>query len=323
MKIAVRYSVMVGLLWAIRGLLPAVSQANPQTKEVAFTIDDLPVVTYGIDDTAYQRNLTTRLVTALQRNGIPAIGFVNERKLHNNGQIDKFRVSLLDQWLDHGLELGNHSYSHPDYNDIFCNIYTADIVQGEPILKELLGRRGKELRYFRHPYLHVGNTKAKADSLSKFLEGRNYIVAPVSIDNDDYLFAVVYKRASVKKDSALMLQVGNDYISYLERKLKYYEKQAAALFGRNIKQTLLFHASELNSRYIDSLINMFKRNGYTFVSLGEALRDPAYQTEVTKYGKWGISWLDRWALSAGKAGEFFAGEPPTPAYIESLAKQKE
>ena len=320
MKIAVRYSVMLGLLWAIRGMLPAVSQANPQTKEVAFTIDDLPVVTYGIDDTTYQRNLTTRLVTTLQRNGIPAIGFVNERKLHNNGQIDKFRVSLLDQWLDHGLELGNHSYSHPDYNDIFCNIYTADIVQGEPILKELLGRRGKELRYFRHPYLHVGNTKAKADSLSKFLKGRNYVVAPVSIDNDDYLFAVVYKRASVKKDSALMLQVGNDYISYLERKLKYYEKQATALFGRNIKQTLLFHASELNSRYIDSLINMFKHNGYSFISLGLALQDPAYQTEVTKYGKWGISWLDRWALSAGKAGEFFADEPQTPAYIESLAK---
>jgi peptidoglycan/xylan/chitin deacetylase (PgdA/CDA1 family) len=320
MKMVLRYCAVMGLLLAPLGFLSGSSQANAQTKEVAFTIDDLPVVTYGIDDTTYQRNLTTRLVTALQRNGIPAIGFVNERKLHNNGQIDKFRVSFLDQWLDHGLDLGNHSYSHPDYNDLSCSAYTADIVRGEPVLKELLGRRGKVLRYFRHPYLHVGNTKAKADSLSKFLAGRNYIVAPVSIDNDDYLFAVVYKRASVKKDSALMLQVGNDYISYLEQKLKYYEKQAAALFGRNIKQTLLFHASELNSRYIDSLIAMFKRNGYSFISLGQALQDPAYQTKVTKYGKWGISWLDRWALSAGKGGEFFADEPLTPAYIEAMAK---
>jgi peptidoglycan/xylan/chitin deacetylase (PgdA/CDA1 family) len=320
MKNAAQYCAIFGFLWAILGLLPAASQVNAQTKEVAFTIDDLPVVTYGIDDTTYQRNLTTRLVTALQRNGIPAIGFVNERKLYGDGQVDKFRVSLLEQWLDHGLDLGNHTYSHPDYNDVTYDAFAADIVRGEPVLKDLLGRRGKELKYFRHPYLHIGMTKAKADSLTGFLASRNYTVAPVSIDNDDYLFAVVYKKASVKKDSALMHRIGSDYIPYMERKLKYFEKEAAALFGRNIKQILLFHASELNSRYIDSLVAMFQRNGYSFVSLGQALQDPAYQTEITRYGKWGISWLDRWALSAGKTREFFADEPQTPEYIESMAK---
>jgi hypothetical protein len=45
------------------------------------------------------------------------------------------------------------------------------------------------------------------------------------------------------------------------------------------------------------------------------LQDEAYQTPITVYGKWGISWIDRWALSQGKKGDFFKGDPETPAYI--------
>ena len=106
----------------------------------------------------------------------------------------------------------------------------------------------------------------------------------------------------------------------MEAKVLYYEKQSDALFGRQIAQTLLIHASQLNADYIIKLAEMFERNGYEFVDLETALTDKAYDTPITKFGKYGISWIDRWALSQGKKGDFFKGDPETPNFIVDLSK---
>jgi peptidoglycan/xylan/chitin deacetylase (PgdA/CDA1 family) len=288
--------------------------------KVCFSYDDLPVVSYGIDDTVYQGELINKLVSLLNKNNIPAIGFANEIKMRNQAGEINFQVSLLSKWAGSGLDLGNHSYSHFDYNNLSCNEFTNDIIKGETILKRVLAANGKEVKYFRHPFLHVGNTKEKADSLSKFLLAHGYKTAPVTIDNEDYLFAVAYKRALQKQDSVLAGKIKADFIQYIELKVKYYEKQSTALFGRNISQILLVHASKLNADCVDALAEMFRTNNYTFVSMDEVLKDEAYNTPVTKFGEWGISWIDRWALSQGKKGDFFKDEPVTPDYIKELAK---
>lgn len=291
-----------------------------QQKQVCFSIDDLPVVSYGITDSVYQKNLFNKIVVTLKSNNVPAIGFVNEKKLYNKEQIIQYQVSLLKNWIASGLDLGNHTFSHPDYNNVSFQQYTGDIIKGEIITKKLLNDQGKQMKYFRHPFLHVGSTKAKADSLSEFLINHNYLIAPVTIDNEDYLFALAYKRTKEKNDTVLLKKIGHDYISYMEGKLKYYETQSNKIFGRNISQILLLHASSLNSDYLDALIALYKTNGYTFVSMDKALNDSAYSTPVTVFGRWGISWIDKWALSAGKKGDFFQEDPTTPDYISKLAE---
>jgi hypothetical protein len=65
---------------------------------------------------------------------------------------------------------------------------------------------------------------------------------------------------------------------------------------------------------------MFQKNNYDFISMDKTLEDDVYKTEITKFGNWGISWIDRWALSSGKKGDFFEGEPVTPDYIVRLSK---
>jgi peptidoglycan/xylan/chitin deacetylase (PgdA/CDA1 family) len=287
-----------------------------QKKQVCFSFDDLPVVNYGITDAGYQIKLMDKLILSLKKNKIPAIGFVNEQKLYDGQSKITFQVGLLNSWVDNGLELGNHTYSHSDYNRASFNEYAEDILKDETITKKILSEKGKLLKYFRHPYLHAGNTKAKADSLNDFLSKHGYTVAPVTIDNEDYLFALSYKRAHDKDDQKLMAQIGSDYISYMEKKVKYFEKQAKSLFGRNIRQILLIHASSLNADYVDALANMFRKNNYAFISMDKALGDKAYTSDITKYGDWGISWIDRWALSQGKKGDFFKGDPETPDYIK-------
>ena len=297
--------------------LLAASVASGQTKQLCVTVDDLPVVAYGISDTRYQREIVANLTRGLAKAGAPAIGFVNEQKLRDSTGLSPFRVSLLEQWLDAGLDLGNHTYSHPDINKITCVEYFADIVRGETVTKQLLQRRGKSLRYFRHPFLYLGSTKDVADSLSTFLAGRNYVTAPVTIDNDDYMFAAMYHRAYERRDTVDAKKIGREYIAYLEKKLQYYEQESMKLFGRPIAQVLLIHASRLNADHIGQLLSMITRNGYTFADLAAVLKDEAYRTPITVYKKYGISWLDRWAISAGKTGGFFKDEPDVPPYIRA------
>ena len=53
-----------------------------QKKQICFTFDDLPMVSYGINDTIFQEGLFDNLIGSLKSNEIPAIGFVNEQKLY-------------------------------------------------------------------------------------------------------------------------------------------------------------------------------------------------------------------------------------------------
>jgi peptidoglycan/xylan/chitin deacetylase (PgdA/CDA1 family) len=292
-----------------------------QKKQVCFSFDDMPVVSYGISDSVYQQQLMNKLVASLNRHNIPAIGFVNGKKLYDSNSTRlPFQTEILRSWLKNGLELGNHTYSHPDYNKQPFADFKNEIIKNELVLGDVLAEKGKSLHYFRHPFLHVGNTKEKADSLDAFLKEHGYRVAPVTIDNEDYLFAVAYKHASVKNDTVLMRQIRNDFVEYIEKKVAYYEKHSQALFGRYIPQILLLHTSLLNSDCVDLLATMFEKKLYKFISIDKALQDKAYQTPVTVYSDWGISWIDRWALSLGKKGDFFKDEPNTPEYIKTLAK---
>jgi peptidoglycan/xylan/chitin deacetylase (PgdA/CDA1 family) len=303
--------------------ISVIVSAYGQKKQVCFSVDDLPTVTYGISDSAFHQEVINKLITSFRKHTIPAIGFVNEVKLYRDGDQRKpipFQVNLLNRWVEAGLELGNHTFSHPDYNSTTLSEYSQNILKGELITRELLTRNGKSLTYFRHPFLHTGNSKEKSDSLNLFLAEHTYEVAPVTIDNEDYLFALAYHRANHKKDVNLVKQIKADYVHYMEQKLHYFERQAQRLFGRDIKQILLLHASLLNADAMDSLASMFVRNGYEFISMEEALKDKAYATEITRYGNWGISWLDRWALSQGKKGDFFEGDPTTPDYIKKMTE---
>ena len=292
-----------------------------QKKQVCFTFDDLPVAALSFRSNEFQKTVTIKLLSAMKKHNIPVIGFVNEIKLFNSNKPDTSKINLLKMWLDAGMELGNHTFSHMDYHKVTTKKYFDDVLKGEKITKPLMASYGKSLRYFRHPYLHAGESKEKADSLNIYLKSIGYIVAPITIDNSDWIFSIAYDSAMVKKDTALMKSIGTTYINYMERKLKYFESQSIKLFGLNIRLILLVHANAINADYINELAKMYEMHNYEFISLIQTLEDKAYLTNITVFNRnWGISWLDRWALSIGKKGEFFKDEPTTPEYIMKLAK---
>jgi hypothetical protein len=108
----------------------------------------------------------------------------------------------------------------------------------------------------------------------------------------------------------------------MDRVLQFYEAQSITLLGRNIPQVLLLHANTLNADAFDALATGYEKRGYSFISLDQALRDRAYASPDRYVGSAGITWLHRWALTEGRRGAVFAGEPEVPAWIERAAASR-
>ncbi|HRK73847.1 MAG TPA: polysaccharide deacetylase family protein, partial [Rhodothermales bacterium] len=268
-----------------------------------------------IYDPDLMRDMTDRLVQCLAENQVPAIGFVNENKLYEKSILLPERVSLLQKWLSAGLELGNHTFSHVDYNNMTTAAFIADIQKGEIISRPLAEAVNRPYRFFRHPYLHRGNTPEKVVALTTYLKNNGYIEAPVTIDNGEWIFAHAYHRRMQERDSVAMRKIATDYIRYMEAKTLYFEEMARKMFGRAIPQILLLHANALNADHMDALLQMFRRLTYTFVPFEVALKDAAYLSEDTFSGRQGISWLHRWAKTANQPALYFEGEPMVPRHI--------
>lgn len=290
----------------------------PQNK-IAVTIDDLPLQRAALYTKELNEAVTKKLVENLSSQKVPVIGFVNEGKLFTKHKLDEYKVALLRQWLNAGFDLGNHSFSHKSANQITVDEYTRDILRGEPITKSLLKTYGKEMRYFRHPFLHTGLSLAKRDSINSFLSKHDYKIAPVTIDNSEWIYSAAYDKAIKEGKEEMMLKIGEDYLKYMKLKLEYWESQSIALFGRNISQTFLIHANALNSEYFDDLCDMIRGKNYEFVTLDEALKDEVYKSPDTFVKNNGISWLHRWAITQGKKKDFFGDEPESSKWVADYA----
>lgn len=314
LSVAVVALTVVLALVLLAVMLPAAPAAGQSPRTVAFTYDDLPANIYR-GDVSTMREVTDGLLAGFRRHGIPAIGFVNESKLFVDGTLEEERVALLQAWVEDGLELGNHSYSHPDINTTPLDEYEADVLKGERVTRALLSDAGLELRYFRHPFLHTGLESETRAAFEAFLEEHGYRIAPVTIDNQEWIFARAYDHAHLRGDSELKRRIATEYVAYMDSIFGYYEGQSRALLSYEIPQVLLLHANRLNAEAMDPLVAAIRARGYQFVTLDEALEDEAYRLPDEYVGRAGITWLHRWALTQGKRGEFFAGEPEVPSFV--------
>jgi len=290
-------------------LLIGTTDSDRHLRLVAVTFDDLPATAAAAEDIGGLRRLTQNLLTAVRRHNVPAVGFVNEGKLFAGGGeagIDA-HSRLLELWLDAGLELGNHTYSHRDLNRTPLEEFQADVLRGEVVTRRLMEAKGRRLRYFRHPFLRVGEELPKRRAFESFLARRGYIVAPVTVDNDEFVYAGAYDVARRRRDAAAATKIADDYLRYMAQVFSYFEDVSRRVVGREIPQVLLLHANTLNADHFGRVARMLAERGYRFVSLENALADPAYQRPDDFVGAPGNSWFNHWEITAGRA------PVPTPA----------
>jgi peptidoglycan/xylan/chitin deacetylase (PgdA/CDA1 family) len=285
-------------------LAAVILSAQQPARQVAITIDDLPAG--GAMDPSRWAAVNTDMLDALQAHRVPAVGFVNESKLHVNQRLDTARVSLLRAWLAAGQELGNHTFAHVSAHRTNVETYTAHILQGERVTRPLSAEYRMPLRYFRHPMLRTGRSLEFRDSVARFLSEHGYEVAPVTVDNEEWIYAAAYARSRAAGDSALVRRIIVDYHRHLDAAFTYSEELSRSLFGREIPLVLLLHVNELNAARLDAVLQRLVARGYRFVALERALSDSAYRSPDRYIGPIGPSWLIRWAATRGR------GVPPEP-----------
>lgn len=273
-------------------------------RSVAITIDDLPRGGDG-GPTNFQgiRDMTARLLGPLREQHIPLTAFVHAGVTRLAP--DELR-RILELWLDAGASLGNHTYSHASLNTTPVAEYERNILENEAILRPILEARGGKLVFFRYPFLQAGPTAESKLAIQTFLAEHGYRNAPVTFDNSDYMFARAFT------NPALAPRVRREYVPYLESVIAFFEQRSVEVAGREFPQILLLHASELNAQMMPSILDMFRRRGYTFVSLDQTLHDDVYALPENYVGGGGFSWIHRWAKAKGLPAR---GEPDEPEWV--------
>jgi peptidoglycan/xylan/chitin deacetylase (PgdA/CDA1 family) len=287
------------------------AQSLDKHRSVALTFDDLPEALDG--SLARMKRNTPELLRSLKLHNAPAIGFVNEGKLHTAGETDA-RIAVLKQWVDAGMILGNHTFSHARLFTTPLLKYEDDVIKGELITRRLMSGHEPYQLYFRHPYTSTGPNKDVKAAFENFLRERGYKVAPFTIENSDYIFNRLYVDARRDKDEAMMDRLRKAYLEFNDAQFEFFERLSNEMFGRDINQVLLIHANDINADCLDQMLKKLEARGYRFVTLDQALEDKAYLTKDDYIGPNGPSWMHRWTVSLGMKMKL-KEEPDPPKWV--------
>jgi peptidoglycan/xylan/chitin deacetylase (PgdA/CDA1 family) len=185
---------------------PAGTRGVPlQVRTVALTFDDIPLG-QGQPGTRCNQDaliaVNGAITSALVELTAPSAAFITTGNV-----CDSLRPVVLSEiinlWERAGAVIGNHGHRHLDLSRVPLGQYTADLLLADSLIsRSSTGYRA--LKYLRHPFLHVGADSATAGGLQRWLDQRHITVAPVTIDNNEWVYARAYTVALGRKDSAML-----------------------------------------------------------------------------------------------------------------------
>jgi peptidoglycan/xylan/chitin deacetylase (PgdA/CDA1 family) len=291
----------------------AIAAADQETtRTVALTFDDLP----GADsrDAGELASTNLAILQALDRHHASATGFVIGDRVQAlpNGR------SLLQSWIEHGHDLGNHTLSHRDLNGLTVSDFAQEVAGGEAVFRALLrGPRNQPL-YLRFPFNHTGDTAEKRTAVAALLAERGYEVAVCTIENADYIFASAYQKAKAAGGSGAAI-LRTEYVSHTAKIIDYYVGLHRQIFGRETPHVMLLHVNRLNADVLDAVLELFEQRQFRFVTLRDAQADAAYKTADTFTTKAGPMWAYRWARTLGVTVNGTL-EPEPAAWVSAAAR---
>lgn len=250
-------------------------------QQVALTFDDLP--SHGPLPAGETRlQVADSILATLREQHIPAtFGFINALKVEKSPD----DLAVLRAWRAAGQPLGSHSYSHPSLNELTAAQFEADIANNEPLLSSLM--KGQNWHWFRYPFLWEGDTLEKRRAVRSYLLQHHYQVAQVSIDFEDYLWNEPYARCANKSDETSMAFLRASYLATADQYITVYRDLTHTLYDRDISYVLLLHIGAFDAKMLPDLIALFRKRGFSFTTLPEAMKDPAYREDpdiALRYG---------------------------------------
>ena len=228
-----------------------------QKRELAITIDDLPFVG---ESKNFHLNM---IINAFKTSAIPATGFIIAR------EVNQHTLQALRKFHNAGLGLGNHTLSHANLNKMTTDAYIHEIEAADKILSPIL----TEPKYFRYPYLVMGEGHKK-NSIMQYLLSKNYQVAPISIDSKDFIFNQLLLSVPQNERRSFLAVLKPCYLEFIWQQTLKAEEHNRYNHKPDQAQILLIHANLLNAYVLPDIINLYKQNGFNFVSLEYALKPP-------------------------------------------------
>ncbi|MGA2412546.1 MAG: polysaccharide deacetylase family protein [Candidatus Binataceae bacterium] len=272
---------------------PPLKPPGPAT--IAITVDDIP--DHGdLMPGVTRREISLGVIKALKQNGVAhAYGFTNGTFM----QDDPREIGILKLWLDAGYPLGNHTYHHPDLTKISARAFIADIARQDRLLGTLANYSpliAKRFR-FRYPYLDEGNTLKKRNEVRAYLFRNGYRIAQVTTDYYDWAWTDAYTRCTLQNDRKSVAWLKDHIVESADRHLRESEDVSERLVGRNIPYILLVHVGIFDALTLGAVLQHWRAEGVSFISLDQALADPAYSINPNVVYDDGRNFLEQIAMS--------------------------
>ncbi len=194
--------------------------------------------------------------------------------------LKKKNTPLLSQLDERGHFLCNHSMNHLHLSSQDIRIFENEIKRLDTVLSKYTNMR----KWYRFPYLDYGNRIATGGSNTKMLQSLqilkdlNYTEGFVSINTFDWHIDTRLKEAVQAGHTVDYTSLKNLYLRlvkiWCEYYITFYEKE---LPGK-ITHTLLLHANDLNSLFLDDLLMMIEDSNWNIVSPEKAFFDVSWRS---------------------------------------------
>jgi peptidoglycan-N-acetylglucosamine deacetylase len=244
--------IKIVLFFTFFALLPSVALAHKKT--IAITIDDLPFVG------EYRNFHLNMILETMVKQQVPATGFIIASEVRNNNW------DMLHKFRDAGFGLGNHTFSHANLNRLTVEEYIQEIKKADSLLTPVMTKP----KYFRYPYLAMSNG-SKRDQILCYLAKRHYQVAPITVDSKDFAFNQRLLAVPELKRREYLNELKPFYLDFIWQQTLKAEDHNQYHHNTDQAQILLIHANLLNAYVLPDIINLYKEQGYEFVTLKEAL----------------------------------------------------
>lgn len=265
------YRMVISLkYWALL-IVAAMYVGEAAAQSVAFTFDDGP----NLEETPLlspaARNQA--LLDTLAKHSVHAGLFVTVIFGANRPE----GLALARAWGEAGHAVGNHTMTHLDLNKTSVTLeqYQRELLDCDTVIRELPGYR----KWFRFTYLREGNKPEKRDGMRAFLKAQGYRNAYVSMDTSDWRLDEKLKEVLVKNPRADLAPIKAVYLAHIWQRAQAYRGLAQRLQGRDIPQVILLHHNLINSLWLDDVVELFKTNGWTITTPGQAFADSVYALE--------------------------------------------
>lgn len=284
-------------------------------KQVAITMDDLP--NYSVHDPDQK---LLHLVDSLQ---LPFCILINGRMMFENDSV--LAQNSMAEWGKRSfVTIGNHTFTHPWYSESVFENFTKEIEKNQKAINAFIPAGRNEIKFFKFPYNDLGKDSLQNVRIKQWLGDNGYVIAPYTVESEDYIFNTIYEYYLKNNEHAKADSIGRLYVTKTMEFFTYFEGLSEQVFNRPINQIYQSHDNILNTLYLPEILKQLKERGYTFISLHDALKDPAYLSTDYFFGKWGISWVYRWISDADQRMKLLRAEPdnmPVEKLYADIQKQ--